>query len=292
MSGPYCCTAGLQGLTIGCAFEGASGSVDGQTNAGVLDTPTGANGCTIASVTSTGVTPGGDTTPRVRFFFGALSVTVDILAGQLILQAIPSSVFGDGLFTITLRLIDSGGNPVAGVQLTGECESGGATLGIVQQPGVTNAQGTTTATVRAEGFLTFGETPPTGTCTFTTATGEPEATVTFNGLDACEAGTSPLPPDCPGQTTNTLTVNLVNNVGAGVNPPPGTPLSLTSGPTGITCTAPAGGTQTCTGNFAQGTNVTLQTTAPVTWSGDCATDTSITASVAMSGPRTCTATRQ
>ena len=277
--------SGLRGLTIGFAFEGASGTVDGQATSGVVSTPTGADGCTIASVTSTGVVPGGDTTPSVRFFFGGLSDTVEIIAGQLILQAIPSTVFGDGLFTITLRLVDSGGNPVAGVQLTGECESGGASLGIVDQPGVTNAQGTTTTTVRAEGFLTFGEAPPTGTCTFTTATGEPEATVTFNGLDACEAGTSPLPPECPDQTLQTLTVVIAASSAASP------PISITSGPSGITCSAATGAGQTCTADFAEGTNVTLQSTVPVTWSGDCATDTAITAQVAMNGDRTCTATR-
>ena len=283
---------GLRGVTVSFAFEGltGTGSVDGNGSSGVLDTPTGVNGCTVASVQTSGVVPSGTgqgaTTPRVRFSAAGLTDTVDILAGALILQAIPSAFSGDGAGTVTLRLLDGSGNPVSGVQLTGSCEADApGSLSLIQPPGVTNAQGETTARIQAEGFNTIDEEPPTGECTFTTATGTPTAIVTWTGFDLCTVGVSPVPPGC-GTSTN-ATLNLTLNGGT-------TGGTVQGNGTAINCTALAGQTVNCSAQFPQNTLVALQSSPNrANWTGDCAPtggNPSTNATVTMSANRTCVAT--
>lgn len=198
--------SGIGGLAIGFSFENLSGtgSVDGVANSGVVADPTGPDGCTVATVTTTGVvqpgTGGGTTTPQVRFFVGALFDTVTITVGQQVLTAVPSSFVGNGTRQILLTLLDAGGNPVPGVQLRGTCTPGAGTSLAIGNIPVTDANGRSITTITAQGFEVIGSTPPTGTCRFETLTGTPFAIVTATGINICNVGTSPFPPVCG--TTN------------------------------------------------------------------------------------------
>jgi hypothetical protein len=186
----------IRGVFVGYAFAGLEsgvGSVDGQGAAGTVANATGVDGCTVASVTTSGLLAGG--TPSVVFTAGDSQATVSIVVGAQILQAIPSSFRGGtGARLITLRLLSANGSPVAGVQLFGTCQASGGSLGIISGPGTTNANGETQVFVNMDldGQGSFGS----GTCTFTTATGAPSAVVTFTGIDICTLGFSPPPPGC------------------------------------------------------------------------------------------------
>ena len=187
--------SGIRGVTVSFAFEGANGTVDGVSQSGVVAAPTGANGCTVAQVTTTGVIPtgtgGGANQPRVRFFVGGLQDFVNIVVGQQILTVNPSTFFGSGTRQHTLTLRDSSGNPVPGVLLVATCTATGGGQLSVAPFGPTNAAGQTIATITATNFEICDTdndpaTPPptntrTGTCTFTTASGTPTATVTGSG---------------------------------------------------------------------------------------------------------------
>jgi hypothetical protein len=135
--------------------------VNGVPTAGVLPQLTGDNGCVIASVTTAGVT--GNIVPRVVFFTGDASVSVDIVITGQILQASPSVLFGDVIETIHLTLLDFSGGPVNGVFLVGECSAtGDGEVSLDVPPGVTgvpqpnisqqNGPGQTSAVVRTSGF--------------------------------------------------------------------------------------------------------------------------------------------
>lgn len=187
----------VRGVSIGFAFDGlesGSGSVDGQTAAGLVANPTGVDGCTIASVTTSGIIEGGGD-PQVIFSAGGSDAPVNIIIGSQILQAIPSSFRGGaGGRLITLRLLSANGTPVPGVQIVGTCQASGGTLAITSGPGITNANGETTVIVsmNLDGFGTSGS----GTCTFQTASGSPSVDVQFEGVDICEQNFSPTPPQC------------------------------------------------------------------------------------------------
>ncbi|HRQ63778.1 MAG TPA: hypothetical protein PKZ76_02745 [Xanthomonadaceae bacterium] len=181
----------VPGVFIEYGFSGldtGSGSVDGGGPSGFVAESTGPGGCTVAAVTTTGVLPG--TEAQVIFSAGGAQAEVDIVVGQMILQATPSAFVGSG-GTVTLRLITSDGSPVPGVQIVGSCTASGGTIGISSGPGVTNENGITTALVAAN-LNTCGPNPGSGTCTFTTAAGTPSATVSFQGIDV-----SGFSPECP-----------------------------------------------------------------------------------------------
>jgi hypothetical protein len=186
----------IRGVVIDFTFEGletGSGSVDGQSGAGVVANPTGVDGCTVATVVTTGVLEEGD--PMVVFSAGGSEAEVKIVVGGMVLQAIPGSFRGGtGPRLITLRLLSSSGAPVPGVQLVGSCTATGGSLGITSGPGITNANGETQVFVNMDldGIGTAGS----GSCTFTTATGSPSATVLFEGIDICTLNFSPPPPGC------------------------------------------------------------------------------------------------
>lgn len=191
----------VRGVRIGFSFVGlqtGTGSVDGQSLAGVLTNPTGVDGCSVASVTTSGIlaAPGGGQGPRIVFNAGGASDDVEIVVGNLVLQAFPGGFFaGCGSRQIRLRLTNSSGAPVSGVQLVGSCQASGGTLYILIPPGITDANGETTATVYMclDGIGSAGS----GTCTFSTPTGTPSTVVTFQGVDICTLGFSPPPAGCP-----------------------------------------------------------------------------------------------
>ena len=306
--------APMQGLPISFTFTGfgpgGQGFVDDVRGSGVVRDRTGPGGCTLATVRTLGISTAGgagSSAPSVIFSFDRYSDTVEISAsGTGSLTAAPSAFRGTG-GTVTLTLRDTAGNPVPGVMINTSC-TGDVSVGT--PAGVTNAQGQTTAVINdngLNGYQNAGE----GTCTFTAASGE-EAKVEFTGIDLCEAEVSPPPPAnlCGGTTTPiTLTMAVVPTA-AGAS---ACGLTVSSNPSGITCSAPAGGgTVTCTSGFTQGQAVQLTAvgtgagcpaaTAPVTgappappyktitFSGGCSQTGPVNATVTLNAAQTCNAT--
>ena len=174
----------LQGVVFNFAFANlgiGSGSVDGVSTAGNTANATDATGCVITTVKTNGL----DSTSTATLTFSAAGATATApitASGNLILLASPSS-FTNGLGgTVTLTLLNGNGTPVPGVQLVGSC-TGDPSVGITSGPGVTGPNGTTTASITAN--LNGPATTKTGSCTFTTSTGSPSATVTLSGIDTC-----------------------------------------------------------------------------------------------------------
>jgi len=192
----------LQGVFVQFAFHDmgiASGKVDGVSTAGTVHNPTGEGGCTVAAVSTLGIGTGGTNTGTPGVNFTALglppeNVTI-VASGSLVLTATPSAFFSTG-GVVTLKLTQPDGTPVPNVQLVGSCVgTGGATISLNPPPGVTNANGTTTATIVAVNLDNYGSAGG-GTCTFTSATDSPKATVTLVGVDFCGIPVSPPDPRC------------------------------------------------------------------------------------------------
>ncbi|MBB5209310.1 hypothetical protein [Chiayiivirga flava] len=262
----------IQGVFIGFGFslESGSGTVDGQSS-GTLANATGASGCALAEVTTIGMTEDGEDT--VQFSVpGVEPAEVEItVADNLILQASPTAIIGNGTYTIDLRLIDGAGNPVQGTAISGTCEGDGetATVNISQQPDLTDANGETEAVIVASQM----DQPDGGaewTCTFAVGGGEPSADVTIKGRDSCAfSGASPPPPlgACEDETDPeeqfTLTVRLTT---------PGATSATIAG--SLLCSAAAGTSAECDAPFADGTTANMQVTPAeenfvATAAGDC-----------------------
>ncbi len=253
----------IESVQVGFAFAGLTGpqgTVDGQTGSGVVSALTGRNGCAVASVTTTGVTQSGGT---VIFSAVGQTGTVTIEVGTLILTANPPSLLGGGA-VITLRLVDAGGNPVPGVQLTGACTSaGGATVSTEPAngtTGVTNANGEAPFSIFTNN-LNQANGAGSGSCLYQVPGGTPNVTVPVQGIDLCLAPTSPPAPGCAAAQSFTLAIAIQGSVG-----------QISSSPPGIACTAPVA---SCSATFAPGTTVSLLATAgpgvvvrPV-FSGEC-----------------------
>ncbi len=186
--------APLGGVQVGFSVANPSTTttVDGQTGSGVVTAPTGLNGCTTATITTSGVANAGQA-PVITFFGAGQSDTVTVVPPTIsFLQAFPSAFFGGNGGPIRLRLFDGNGNPIPGVLITGVCTgTGGAQLILSVPPGITNANGETTATVIAIN-LDQPQGAGGGQCVFTAAGGSPSTTVTFEGIDICEIFFSPV----------------------------------------------------------------------------------------------------
>jgi hypothetical protein len=195
----------IVGQFVVFAFSGgdALGSVDGVPGSGITGSPTGFDGCTIASVSTSGVLvdAGGDF--KVIFSVGEATAEVMITSpSAAILQAVPSAVLGNTTSTtITLTYISGGGEPVADIQLTGDCEveSGTGLITILDPPGLTDVNGQTTVRLSAavDAFVCPGETETgaMGFCEFTTAAGDPTVQVPVIGRTVDLSAFSPSP--CP-----------------------------------------------------------------------------------------------
>jgi hypothetical protein len=241
--------APIQGVLFNYSFTGGGGSVDGATT-GVTLNASDRSGCARVVVRSSA--------ESVRFSAGGASAVVTITGGggaQAVLFAFPDSLGGSG-GDITLRLLDSEGNPISGVQIAGSCTGGQVSLSI--PPGVTNANGETTASIRAN--LDSTTSPGSGSCPFT-ALGA-TATVRLLGINLCNLGISPPPPGCtttPVVTTpRTLTVRLLDPTGTPVAA--GFPLvSVVGNAGGINCTpASQAANSGCLGTaITDGSTVTL-----------------------------------
>jgi hypothetical protein len=188
----------ILGASIGFSFVGlgvGTGSIDGVSGSGVIGSATGANGCTTGTVTTAGISDT-DSDAAINFTAGGDPVSVPIVVSTgLVLQAFPSAI-GGGSGSVTLRLTDGSGNPVASAQLQGTC-TGGPSIGAIAPTG---ANGQTIVSISAGALepVCPGETRNMGTCTFrTAAAGGPTATVTVLGAVYGDTGFSPPPPPPP-----------------------------------------------------------------------------------------------
>ena len=185
--------APIQRARLGFSFQlnQGTGRVDGTTGSGFLGSSTGANGCAIASVQTSGLTASTATSASgvLTFSLGGATTSINIVVNIASLQVSPNAVFvpSDGVTrSITITSIDTLGNPVTGVAVTGTCTAATpATLTPAAFTGVTSA----THTVSAANFVTPGSAGPppvapitrAGTCTYTAAQGF-SATVQFLGV--------------------------------------------------------------------------------------------------------------
>jgi hypothetical protein len=289
----------LSGVVFGFSFTNmgiGSGSVDGVSNAGNVDQATDASGCVVVTVLTNGIaatsgTSGGTSgAPSLTFTAGEATKSAPIVAsGNLILLANPSAFGAGDSGPVLLTLLTGNGTPVPGVQLTGTCTATGGTVSFAfdASGGLTNSKGQTTANIVADlgGINTAGS----GSCTFTTSTGSPTVTVNLLGQDVCKTDVSPKPTACTstgGQQT--VTVTLVSGGGTARG-------SVSSAPTGVSCSMSSTTNVSCSGQFATGTSVTLTATplggaTTVTWSGACSSaGTSSSATVTANATTNCTA---
>lgn len=287
--------APIQGAGIGFAFSNlglGSGSIDNKPTSGVMNLPTGTDGCTTGTMKTNGLTGGGsgDNAPTVTFSAGpgteALPVPI-VVSGNLLLQASPSSLGGNG-GNVTLKLTDASGNPVPGAQIVGECEEG---AGIGSAIAATNTAGTTTAAITAD--LDAYGTVNKAKCTFKTGLDSgPTAVVNLTGVDLCVRDPNNSQCDSAG-TNDTVSVIIVR--GAGV--PATVTGSVVSNPAGLTCNLGANQSTTlCSGIFPDAATVLFSATAApaagrtFTFSGDCNSLSGNSASLTVAAGATCTVT--
>lgn len=181
----------------------ANGSLDGQPMPAVAELPTGSagSGCTLTEVTTSGMVPEGEES-LIRFSVGGATADVQVVPPGSAMLLVSPSRYNDPSPNIvsvrlTLTLLNGEGDPISGVDLTGECEAEGGALEIESDPGVTDADGVTTARVAvgltecaeadAEGF------PRIGQCTFTTPSGTPIGTFIATGTNGTN---NPVSPPC------------------------------------------------------------------------------------------------
>ncbi len=220
-------------------FSKAIGTVDGLST-GVVTNATGLDGCTTALVRATltgGAGATGDADGSISFTAsgfpsdkGIVKITKGGSSAQLF--AIPGGLGGSG-GSIILRLVDGSGNPIPGSQVSGKCETGVASLAV--PPGVTNAQGETTAIITAN---LDGPMPGTAECEFS-AFGS-IAKVKLQGVNTCNLGYSPPPTGCPPVVvppplpSTTLTV-LLQKADGGVYAPALPQIQVIGNAGGINC---------------------------------------------------------
>lgn len=192
----------LQGRSINWYFTGAgNGFIDDVRGSGTMDNRTGAEGCATGRVRTGGIVSQSSDS-GFNFNSGNLTcVTRDTpicvrvaSPGTTFLTAMPNSFVTSGHLEVRLTLVGADGQGIEGASITGVCQSSGGTLEVSAQPGPTDADGNTTATVLSA--LDGIRESHSGTCTFTAqGTGGPSVTVSFRGRDLC-IGTSPAPPGC------------------------------------------------------------------------------------------------
>lgn len=230
-------------------FSETFGTVDGGTD-GIVANATGANGCTVAIVKA--IQEG-----EITFTGLGQSGTVDISEGaENILFAIPSLLGGNG-GRVTLRLVSAFGEPISGIQIGGSCGEG---AGLSTPPGVTNANGETTADIAAD--LNGAGEAETAECEFTALNAEP-AIVRLEGIDICGLGLSPTPPGCtvtppPAPVARTLTVRLLDETGNSYPSTAGLQVQVIGNAGGINCVSTNTINNACIGaGIADGTVVSL-----------------------------------
>ncbi len=292
--------APMEGVSIDFAFDmgtsGGTGSIEGVVGAGSIPTVTGEDGCVVAPVTTSGM-QNNNGTPKVTFRLNSAGVertaVVNIVIGDLILQANPADFFGNGEFITTLALLDQNGAGVAGVQLAGSCTVTGPGSLVLGPIAPTDANGETRVTLFASNFNRIG-TAPTATCLFRTASGTPNATVRVTGFNFCEIFDPTEIEGCPGYvapgrlTVSTRQTQTTPPVAGGTNPQ-GT---ITSLPAGISCSFNGANSGNCTALFRQTVTLQYNTASGVfcRWEGSCSgTSPLTTVTVPPNGAVVCTA---
>jgi len=287
------------GFTSQAAGTGSAVRIDGQTQAGRLLRRTNRGGCTSGTVDPAGVVAPGVT---VRFTAGSSVRSNDVLVGGgtgLILQALPT-VLGGGGGRVLLRLIDGGGVPQPGVQVSVICSAGSGgggggsgAVSVLAQPGITNTNGETFSDVLGIGLDGVGS-ARNGNCRFTA--GSAVADVLLLGTDACTIPVSPRPAGCPtapgantgsGSSTPRVILGItIDNTGAAVG-------VVTSDTGSIECGT--AGQSRCATSVTAGTVVRLRADAGANtqfcgWSGgsDCASGANAI-NVTVDQNRTCAA---
>jgi hypothetical protein len=200
--------APIEGLFVrGSVTEGtATGSLDGEPMSTLTQNATGSGGCLLTQVATDGLIPDGDGAV-ITFQVGQTTpVQVNVNPpGSASLLVDPSQIIDSTLGTqsqqVTLTLLNSAGNPISGVQISGECEASAGLLELSGLPGATNASGQTMATVTyamagCGSGTADGDFPRSGRCTFTTNTDVPEGRLTVIGEDVRAPG-APPPAGCP-----------------------------------------------------------------------------------------------
>ncbi|MDX1570870.1 MAG: hypothetical protein R3200_10310 [Xanthomonadales bacterium] len=272
----------IPGLFIDFEFNNSvgTGTVDGIPTAGTLVNSTGFDGCTLATVETTGI-PAGTGQFVLTFEAGGVTTTVDIIPDEdALLQVQPSTLLGDNLLghLVTIRYLNANGEGIENVQITGTCTSDQGAINFVQEPGVTDENGETTARISMEGFdaICPDDEPGEGTCEFSVASGDPTAELTARGRDAALVQTSPAPASCDTDDTGgTLTVEFSevepgNNDGGAIVGAVGTTASaeIVSGDGLINCGLAIGSTASvgtdCSETYDTDTQVSLELTVPAT----------------------------
>ncbi len=182
----------IQGQFINFAFNlsAGTGRVDDIVGSGITANATGSDGCVLALVTTTGIPAGSSGDNSLVFSAVGTSAQIEITAPEnAILQLIPSAIFGDVSTNVTIRYLDEGGNPIEGIGITGMCMvgTGDGSIIITSPPGTTDVNGETTAriTTNVNSFFCPPADAPattTGSCEFTTATGDPTAILPVTGI--------------------------------------------------------------------------------------------------------------
>jgi hypothetical protein len=206
-----CLTDGLgapvnQAFVSGGVIGGpANGRLDGANMPTTTAEATGSDGagCLVTAMDISGMSPGGDESV-VRFSVGEAFADVQVVPPGSAFMTVTPSLYNDpspNLVSVgvVLRLFNQDGQPVRGVELTGQCDGGDGQLAIQTQPGLTRDDGTANATVLV-GMSACAEEgdsfPIYGQCEFTTPSGRPVGVFTAVGVDLRTAMVSP-PPNCP-----------------------------------------------------------------------------------------------
>lgn len=190
----------LQGADVQWSYVGGAGTgiIDGVSGSGVMANRTGADGCATGIAEPSGIIEVDDSTGFI-FNVGSITCLDDTDTpcirvanpGSIYLSATPAIHNFSGVKIIDLFLFGGNGQGIPNVPLFASCSSSGGILIVQQQPGTTDENGRTTANILAG--LDDINTSYSGTCEFTTGTGEPVATVEFNGVDLCILNSPPLP---------------------------------------------------------------------------------------------------
>jgi hypothetical protein len=187
----------IPGITITFQFANlgtGTGTADGKA-AGTLAHPTGADGCSVTTVITSGIQPGASA--QIIFSVGGLTATVNITVGSAVLTAVPSHISSDSnsvvsdTETIKLTLKDGLGNVVPSASISGTCTSTGGSISLDSSLYITNANGQAFAQITTLNFCVESGTAPSGLCTFTYSQGTVTATafVTVSGINT--NGSSP-----------------------------------------------------------------------------------------------------
>jgi len=164
---------------------------------GTTRNATGSNGCVNALLGSQGLVSDQDDV-EVIFFVGDAHDTVTIIPpGGQVLSVSPSRFVdmfqGPTPVKLNLRLTESNGEPVPGVEISGSCEAEGLFLSL--RPGMTDDEGMTTAQVTVDLFDCDDAKTGEFTCEFTTKSGTPVGVFTAIGLSKDDLDN--VSPACP-----------------------------------------------------------------------------------------------